>query len=251
MKIAVFPSAAEMSRTAAESAAEILRTAIREKGRAAFVAATGASQFAFLEHLTAAQGIPWERITMFHLDEYIDMPASHPASFRRYLRERLTGKVPIGTVHFITGDAPDLAAEIRRLNAIIAATPVDAAFVGIGENGHLAFNDPPADFATEMPFIVVPLDEACRRQQMGEGWFKTLDHVPRLAVSMSIRQILKAAHIVGTVPDQRKAKAVQACLEGQISPLFPASVLRTHPRCHLFLDAASASLLKKETLTRE
>jgi glucosamine-6-phosphate deaminase len=249
MKITVFPTVEEMSRAAGETAAEILRAALRAKGRAAFIAATGASQVGFLQHLTAAPGIAWERITMFHLDEYLGMPADHSASFRRYLRERLTDKVPLGTVHFIAGDAPDLAAEIRRLNAAMAETPVDAAFVGIGENGHLAFNDPPADFTTEMPFIVVPLDEACRRQQMGEGWFKTLDDVPRLAVSMSIKQILKAASIVCTVPDRRKAKAVQACLEGEVSPRFPASILRTHLRCHLFLDTGSASLLKPETLS--
>jgi len=249
MKIAVFPTVEEMSSAAAETAAEILRTAVREKGRAAFIAATGASQFGFLQHLTAARGIAWERIAMFHLDEYLDVPADHLGSFRRYLRERLTSKVPLGAVHFIAGDAPDLAAEVRRLNALLAETPVDAAFVGIGENGHLAFNDPPADFSTEMPFIVVPLDEACRRQQMGEGWFKSLDDVPRLAVSMSIKQIMKAANIVCTVPDRRKAKAVQTCLEGEVSPLFPASILRTHPRCHLFLDAGSASLLKPATLS--
>ncbi len=249
MKVTVFPTVEEMSSAAAETATEILRTAIREKGRAAFIAATGASQFGFLQHLTAAPGIAWERITMFHLDEYLGMPADHPGSFRCYLRERLTGKVPLGAVHFIAGDAPDLAAEIRRLNAILAETPVDAAFVGIGENGHLAFNDPPADFSTEMPFIVVPLDEACRRQQMGEGWFKTLDDVPRLAISMSIKQILKAANILCTVPDRRKATAVQACLEGEVSPLFPASILRTHPRCYLFLDPGSASLLKPSTLS--
>jgi glucosamine-6-phosphate deaminase len=249
MKIAVFPSAEAMSRAAAAAAAEILRAAIREKGRAVFIAATGASQFGFLQHLTAAPGIAWQQTTMFHLDEYIGMPADHPGSFRRYLRERLTAKAPIGTAHFIAGDAADLAAEIRRLNALLANTPVDAAFVGIGENGHLAFNDPPADFTTDMPFIVVPLDDACRRQQFGEGWFPTLDDVPRLAVSMSIRQILKSAHIICTVPDRRKAKAVQACLEGEVSSLVPASILRTHPRCHLFLDADSASLLHPATLS--
>jgi len=249
MKITVGHDGEAMGKAAAEVAAQILREAIRERGRAAFIAATGASQFGFLAELVAAPGIAWDRVTMFHLDEYIGLPADHPASFRRYLRERLTGRVPIGTVHFIAGDAPDLAAELRRLNALLAGTPVDAAFVGIGENGHLAFNDPPADFTTEMPFLVVPLDEACRRQQFGEGWFKTLEEVPRLAISMSIRQILKAGHIVCTVPDRRKAAAVQACLEGAVSPLVPASILRTHPDCQLFLDGESASLLKPATLS--
>jgi len=237
-----------MAKAAADAAARVLRDAIQRQGRAAFVAATGASQFNFLKHLVAAPGIAWERTTMFHLDEYIGMSADHPASFRRYLRERLTSRVSIGTVHFIAGDAPGLSGEVDRLNRAIAATPIDAAFVGIGENGHLAFNDPPADFATEIPYIIVRLDDACRRQQFGEGWFKTLDDVPREAISMTVRQIMKAAHIVCTVPDKRKAHAVQACLEGEIGPMFPASILRTHPSCTLFLDKDSASLLKPATL---
>jgi len=249
MKIAAHLDADVMAKAAAENAARILRDAVQRRGRAAFVAATGASQFNFLKHLVAASGIAWERTTMFHLDEYIGMSADHPASFRRYLRERLTSRVPIGAVHFIAGDAPELTAELDRLNRTIAATPIDAAFVGIGENGHLAFNDPPADFTTEIPYIIVRLDEACRRQQFGEGWFKTLDDVPREAISMTVRQIMKSAHIICTVPEKRKAQAVKACLEGEIGPMFPASILRTHPSCHLFLDKESASLLKPATLS--
>lgn len=249
MKIAVHLDPDVMAKVAAESAAQILRDALQRRGQAAFVAATGASQFNFLKHLVAAPGIAWERATMFHLDEYIGMSADHPASFRRYLRERLTSKVPIGAVHFIAGDAPNLAAEVDRLSRAIAATPIDVAFVGIGENGHLAFNDPPADFTTERPYIIVTLDDACRQQQFGEGWFKTLDDVPRQAISMTVRQIMKAAHIICTVPDKRKAQAVKACLEGEIGPMFPASILRTHPSCRLFLDKESASLLKPATLS--
>jgi glucosamine-6-phosphate deaminase len=249
MKIAVHLDADVMARAAAETAARVLGEALQQKGRAAFVAATGASQFNFLKHLVTAPGIAWERTTMFHLDEYIGISADHPASFRRYLRERLTGKAPIGTAHFIAGDARDLTAEVARLNGLLAATPIDAAFVGIGENGHLAFNDPPADFATESPYIVVTLDDACRRQQFGEGWFTTLDDVPRTAVSMTVRQIMKASHIICSVPEKRKAQAVKACLEGEIGPMFPASILRTHPSCHLFLDRESASLLKPATLS--
>jgi glucosamine-6-phosphate deaminase len=248
MKIAAHLDPDVMAKAAADLAARLLRDAIQRQGRAVFVAATGASQFNFLKHLVAAPGIAWEKTTMFHLDEYIGMSADHPASFRRYLRERLTTRVPIGTVHFIAGDAPDLAAEIDRLNRTIAATPIDAAFVGIGENGHLAFNDPPADFNTEVPYMIVRLDDACRRQQFGEGWFKTLDDVPREAISMTVRQILKAGHIICTVPDKRKAQALKACLEGEIGPMFPASILRTHPSCTLFLDKDSASLLKPATL---
>ena len=248
MKIAVHLDPDVMAKVAAASAAQILRDAVQRRGKAAFIAATGASQFNFLKYLVAAPGIAWERTTMFHLDEYIGMSADHPASFRRYLRERLTSKVPIGAVHFIAGDAPDLAVELSQLNLAISSTSIDAAFVGIGENGHLAFNDPPADFETEHPYIIVALDEACRRQQFGEGWFKTLDDVPRQAISMTVRQIMKAAHIVCTVPDKRKAQAVKACLEGEIGPMLPASILRTHPSCFLFLDKESASLLKPATL---
>jgi glucosamine-6-phosphate deaminase len=249
MKISAHLDADVMAKVAADAAARILRDAIQRQGRAAFVAATGASQFNFLKHLVAAPGIAWERTTMFHLDEYIGMSADHPASFRRYLRERLTGKVPIGTVHFIAGDAPDLTTELARLNRAIAAVSIDVAFVGIGENGHLAFNDPPADFTTDIPYMIVKLDDACRRQQFGEGWFKSLDDVPREAVSMTVRQIMASAHIICTVPEKRKAQAVKACLEGELGPLIPASILRTHPSCSLFLDKDSASLLKPATLS--
>ena len=248
MKIAVHLDSDVMAKMAADRAAQILRDAVQRQGQAAFVAATGASQFNFLKHLVAAPDIAWERTTMFHLDEYIGMPADHPASFRRYLRERLTSKAPLRAVHFIAGDAPDLPAELDRLNRAIASTLIDVAFVGIGENGHLAFNDPPANFATERPYIIVKLDDACRRQQFGEGWFKTLDDVPREAISMTVRQIMKAAHIICTVPEKRKAQAIKVCLEGEIGPMFPASILRTHSSCHLFLDKESASLLKPATL---
>ena len=248
MKIAVHLDPDVMAKVAADSAAQILRDAIQRRGRASFVAATGASQFNFLKYLVAAPGIAWERMTMFHLDEYIGMSADHPASFRRYLRERLTSKVPIGTVHFIAGDAPDLAVELTQLNRAISSTSIDAAFVGIGENGHLAFNDPPADFTTEEPYIVVRLDEACRRQQVGEGWFESVSEVPESAISMSIRQILKAREIICVVPDTRKAAPVKAVLEGPVTPDVPASALREHGNVTVYLDAASAALLQPETL---
>ena len=245
MKINVYDAPAAASRAAAEAAAGILRKAIQVKGRAVFVAATGNSQLEFLKHLTAAPGIAWKHTTMFHLDEYIGIPSNHPASFRRYLRERLTSLVPVGNVHFIQGDAPDLSAELAQLNAAIAATAIDVAFIGIGENGHIAFNDPPADCATETPFIVVDLDEACRRQQAGEGWFGSIDDVPRQAVSMSVKQIMKSARILCTVLEKRKAHAVKTCLAGEIGPMFPASILRTHPGCDVFLDRDAAGLLSQ------
>jgi glucosamine-6-phosphate deaminase len=181
---------------------------------------------------------------MFHLDEYVGLPDTHPASFRRYLRERILQRVHPRAFHFLAGDAPDVAAECRRVGALLARAPIDVAFVGIGENGHLAFNDPPADFETEEPYLVVELDEACRRQQLGEGWFAGLDDVPRRAISMSVRQILKAREILCVVPDARKAQAVQECLEGEVSPLHPSSILQTHAATTVYLDRDSASFLK-------
>jgi glucosamine-6-phosphate deaminase len=247
MKITIHDTSAAAARAAAAAAAGILREAIDAKGHAVFVAATGNSQLEFLKHLTAAPGISWKHPTMFHLDEYIGISSSHPASFRRYLRERLTSRVPVGNAHFIQGDAPDLPAEVARLNAAIAATAVDVAFIGVGENGHIAFNDPPADFATETPFLVVDLDEACRRQQVGEGWFGAIGDVPRQAASMSVKQIMKSARILCTVLEKRKAHAIKTCLEGAIGPMFPASILRTHPGCDIFLDRDAAGLLSQTT----
>jgi glucosamine-6-phosphate deaminase len=248
MRLSVHESSGAMAKSAAEAAAQILRDAIARKGHAVFIAATGASQIEFLRHLAAAPGIAWPRTAMFHLDEYIGFPADHPASFRRYLRERLTSKAPIGTAHFIETDAANLRQEIERLNALLRATAIDVAFVGIGENGHLAFNDPPADFETDLPYIPVILDEECRRQQFSEGWFASLADVPKVAISMSVRQIVKSANIVCTVPEARKARAVKACLEGPIGAMVPASILRDHAACSLFLDRDSASLLAPATL---
>jgi glucosamine-6-phosphate deaminase len=209
------------------------------------IAATGASQFEFLDALTATPGIDWSKVVCFHLDEYVGLPETHPASFRRYLKERIVARVHPGAFHFIEGDAADPRVESHRVGRLIRACAIDVAFVGIGENGHLAFNDPPADFETEDAYLVVTLDEACRRQQLGEGWFAGLEDVPKQAISMSVRQILKAERILCVVPDARKAQAVRACLEGEVSPGRPASILRTHPRATLFLDRASAALLPK------
>src|SRR5207247_1636179 len=186
MDIRVFATKAELGRAAAVDAAAALREAIEEKGRAHVIAATGASQFEFLDALTATTAIDWPRVVFFHLDEYVGLPESHPASFRRYLKERIVARVRPGGFHFIEGDAADPAAEARRVGELIRAHPIDAAFVGIGENGHLAFNDPPADFESEQPYLLVTLDEACRRQQLGEGWFKDFEEVPRRAISMSV-----------------------------------------------------------------
>ena len=236
-----------MAREAAARAARTLRKILQEQGHVRLIAATGASQFEFLEILTSASGIDWSRVEMFHLDEYVGLPITHPASFRKYLLERLINKTKIKTYHLLNGEGnPGQAA--LQVGKEISAAPIDLAFVGIGENAHLAFNDPPADFQTETPYIVVELDEACRRQQVGEGWFATLDDVPKRAISMTVKQILKSKEILAIVPDLRKAQAVKACLEGEINPMSPASILRQHANTTLYLDKNSASLLKAETV---
>jgi glucosamine-6-phosphate deaminase len=243
MEIRIFDNKADLGKAAARRAAQLVRMATRRGRRARVVAATGASQFEFLDALTAIPRINWQKVELFHLDEYVGLPETHPASFRRYLRERLVSRVRPGKFYSIDGGAADPAAECRRVGALLTAAPIDVAFVGIGENGHLAFNDPPADFETEEPYLVVTLDEACRRQQLGEGWFASLDEVPSRAISMSVRQILKAREIVACVPDARKAQAVRDCLEGTVSPAHPASILQRHPRTTVFLDGDSAALL--------
>ena len=245
MRIQVLDTKEGCGRAAAGKAVEILREALRNKERARFVAATGASQFDFLETLTSAPGIAWDRTEMFHLDEYVAMAPDHPASFRRYLRERLIDKVHPGTVHLIDGTA-DAEAECRRLSQLYDAAPIDVVFCGIGENGHLAFNDPPADFETDRSFIVVDLDEACRRQQMGEGWFAELEEVPARAITLTIPAIMRAEHVICTVPERRKAAAVRDCLSGDASVgnMRPASILKNHQRAWVFLDQESAALLR-------
>lgn len=245
MVIKIYEDKASLGRAAAERAAVSLRKAIQGSGRARIIAATGASQFELLDALTAMPNIEWPRVEMFHLDEYIGLPVSHPASFRKYLRERLINKTGIIKYHFLDGDG-DVAAVVGKISAELTAAPIDVAFVGIGENGHLAFNDPPADFQTEEPYIIVELDERCRLQQVGEGWFKDLSEVPQRAISMSVRQILKANEILCIVPDARKAQAVKSCFEGEVSPLAPASILRTHSNTTVFLDKYSAALLSPE-----
>jgi glucosamine-6-phosphate deaminase len=207
------------------------------------IAATGASQFEFLDALMIKE-IDWSKVVFFHLDEYVGLSDTHPASFRRYLKERIVDRVRPHAFHFINGDAENVQEECRRVGELISRQQIDAAFVGIGENGHLAFNDPPADFETEEPYIVVDLDQACRNQQVGEGWFSSIDQVPTQAISMSIRQIMKARNILCIVPEQRKAEAVRNCFEFEVSPMRPASILQQHSSVSLYLDRESSSLLK-------
>jgi glucosamine-6-phosphate deaminase len=237
------PTKQELGQAAAGQAAAAIGRAIGVRGRARILVGTGASQFEFLDALSRRDDVDWSRVEMFNLDEYIGLPADHPASFRRYLHERLIDPAGIEHHRLLDGQKDPLTV-MREAGAALREAPIDCAFVGIGENGHLAFNDPPADFAATEPFLIVELDEACRRQQVGEGWFPSIDEVPRRAISISVRQILESREIICVVPDARKADAVRKSLEGPVTPDVPASILQTHPDATVYLDAASASLLK-------
>jgi len=231
-----------LAKAAADEAARLIREAIALRGRCRIVVATGSSQIEFLELLVTAPDIAWNQVELFHLDEYIGLSGDHPASFQHYIRERILARVPVGRAWLLDG-AADPQEECKRVAEAIAAAPVDVVFAGIGENGHLAFNDPPADFDTEEPFIVVDLAERGRLQQVREGWFASIEEVPRTAISMSIRQILKARAILCLVSGARKSEAIKLCLEGDIGPMAPASALRLHENATVFLDREAAALL--------
>ena len=247
MNIRIEHSRELMGSRAADDAARRICAAIAERGEARVIFASAASQFDFLESLVAHGEIDWSKVHGFHLDEYVGLPDSHPASFRRFLRERLLAKLPcpMKDFTFVGGDAPDTAAECARLEAAVRERPIDLACIGIGENGHIAFNDPPADFETKAAYAVVALDEVCRRQQVGEGWYPDLDHVPTHAFSMTVPQIMASKSIVVIVPDSRKADAVAAAVEGPLTNMCPSSILRTHPDCTLYLDDPAAAKLKE------
>jgi glucosamine-6-phosphate deaminase len=242
MVIKTFSDKSELAKAAAANAAAIISSAIARGGRARIVAATGTSQIEFLEQLTEGEHVDWRRVELFHLDEYIGLPSHHPASFRRYLVDRLIRPAGILHYHLLNGER-DPQTVCEEVGSAVSEAPIDVAFVGVGENGHLAFNDPPADFVSGEPYIVVKLDQACRQQQVNEGWFASLSEVPDRAISMSVRQILAAKAIIGIVPEGRKASAVRASVEGPLTPDVPASILRTHSNATLYLDRDSASLL--------
>jgi glucosamine-6-phosphate deaminase len=246
MLLRYFQNPSTLARGAAEQAAAAIRQAIDERGRCRIVLATGTSQFAFLDALTSIPGLEWNKVEAFHLDEYVGISVTHPASFRRILLDRVINKVGISKYWFLEGDASNLSKAIDETGRQLTSAPIDLALVGIGENGHIAFNDPPADFATEKPYIVVQLDEACRRQQVGEGWFTDVSKVPKQAISMSVRQIMKSRRIIAVVPDRRKAQAIKLCVEGEINPLAPGSILRQHGNTTVYLDVDSASSLSDE-----
>ena len=238
MHIHIYNTPQLLGEAAARFIAKLLNRAILERGEARLLLSTGASQFEMFEALRG-QIIDWRCVEMFHLDEYLGLPESHPASFRKYLKERFIAHVPLKAVHLVDGEG-DIAETLAQLNHEISKKPIDVGVIGIGENGHIAFNDPPADFETDEPYLVVTLDERCRKQQVGEGWFASLTEVPAQAVSMSVRQILKSAHIVSVVPHAVKAQAVRDTLTRPVSPEIPASILKTHADWNLFLDSASA-----------
>jgi len=241
MEVIISETKQELGKKAAQQGAELIRKAIGERGEANIIVATGASQFEMFSELVK-EDVDWTKVTAFHLDEYIGIPDTHPASFRKYLKERFVDQINLKTFHYVNGEL-DPEKECVRLEHIITHHPIDVAFVGIGENGHLAFNDPPADFETENAYLVVNLDDDCRRQQLGEGWFPTFDDVPKQAISMSIKQIMKSKAIICSVPDERKAKAVFNTLNSKISPACPASIIREHQNTMLFLDHPAASML--------
>ena len=242
MEINVSRTASELGKAAGVAAGKLIREAIKLNGNANIILATGTSQFETLRQLISEPDIDWGQVVMFHLDEYIGLPISHPASFRKYLVERFISKVPdLKAAHLINGEL-DPNAECKRLNNLIRQHPINVALVGIGENGHLAFNDPPADFDIEDPYIIVELDHDCRKQQFGEGWFKSIDDVPKQAISMSVKQILKSRSIICSVPDERKAIAVKNTLKSPITNLYPASILQSHVDCVIYLDKYSSAL---------
>jgi len=244
IEVRVFSSKREASGAAAVEAAAVLRRAIAARGRARIVVSTGNSQIDFIDALVSAPNLDWSAVEAFHLDEYAGMAMTHPASFRRWLKTRLADRVALGAMHYLNGDAPDVAAECRRYGALLAAAPIDAGFVGIGENGHIAFNDPAvADFADPLPVKIAHLDDACRRQQVGEGHFDSVSAVPERALTLTCPTIVAMTNLICCVPDLRKAQAVRDALHGPVSTACPASILRTHAHAQLFLDAESASLI--------
>ncbi len=239
IRINVAPTSQELGIRAAAAVAGYLKAAIEDQGYARLVLSTGASQFETLEALLN-HDVAWDKVEMFHLDEYAGLPESHPASFRRYLKERFVSKVSLKAAYFVSGEG-DMEANIAELTKELRQAPVDVGVIGIGENGHIAFNDPPADFDTQEAYKVLTLDE--RKQQVGEGWFATVDDVPKQAITMCVKQIMACRHIVTAVPHSVKAEAVYKTITSSVNPTVPASILKTHPDWNLFLDDASAAQL--------
>lgn len=236
MKVIISKDANSLGRNAAEYIAKLINDAIKEKGEARIVLSTGASQLTTLEPLIT-KDVDWSKVTMFHLDEYVDLPETHPASFRKYLKERLINKVDLKAAYLVDGteeSIADLTEELRR-------KPIDVGLIGIGENGHIAFNDPPADLETKEAYIIVNLNDTCKKQQVGEGWFATVDDVPKQAVSMTVYQILQCEKIVSCVPYAVKADAIKWTLENDATNMIPATMLKGHKDVVIYADEDSFS----------
>lgn len=248
MKISVSKDSQALGAAAAKYVAEKINKAIAEKGSARIILSTGASQFDTLSALVK-ENVDWSKVTMFHLDEYVALPESHVASFRKYLKERFISKINLGAAYLVNGEG-DTQATIAELTKELRKAPVDVGLIGIGENGHIAFNDPPADFDTKEAYLVVNLDERCKKQQVGEGWFATVDDVPKQAISMSVYQIMQCKSIVSCVPHKVKAEAVMKTLANDTTNMIPATIMKTHPDFTLFLDENSASMADKEVLAK-
>ena len=242
--VEVYDSEMALGRAAAHAAVSILREAIAERGEANLILATGNSQLTFFEALRGDDSLEWSRVRLFHMDEYLGVTAEHPASFRRFMKEGLLEYVTPMDFYGIAGDTADPEAEARRYTELLQAHPTDLCCLGFGENGHLAFNDPPyADFDDPAWVKTVELDAMSRRQQVGEGHFGTLDDVPTYALTLTVPALLAARRVLAIVPEERKAGAVKAALTGPVTPDLPASILRRTPHARLFLDRDSASLL--------
>jgi glucosamine-6-phosphate deaminase len=248
LKIKLMENSMELGKAAAAYSAKVLNSIIVEKGNARLVLSTGASQFDTLKALVN-ENVDWSKVEMFHLDEYVGLPETHPASFRKYLKERFVSQVNLKNAYFVSGEG-DVKRNIEELTRLLRKEPIDLALIGIGENGHIAFNDPPADFDTKEAYITVNLNEDCKKQQLGEGWFKSLQDVPNKAISMTVYQIMQSKVIVSCVPHKVKAMAIKRTLENDLTNKIPATMLKTHPDCTLFIDSDSASLVDKVILDK-
>lgn len=249
MQVNVLENAHELGKAAATFCVKIINEQLAKKGKVRLVLSTGASQFETLAALIKME-IDWSKVEMFHLDEYINLSEQHPASFRKYLKERFVNLVPIQKVHFVNGEG-NIKENIEALTREIRKEPIDLALIGIGENGHIAFNDPPADFSTQEAYMVVDLDENCKKQQVGEGWFPSVDEVPRQAITMTVHQIMQSEVIVSCVPHKVKADAIRALFENEVNRTVPATILKTHLNFTLFLDKESASEVDQKLILNQ
>lgn len=241
LPVHVFASQDELSEAVAGEVRDYLRTTLQRQGEATAILATGNSQIRFLARLVSAGGVDWSRVTLFHMDEYLGISGEHPASFRRYMRERVASLVKPKAFHYLQGDCDLPLEEIDRYEGLLQAQPIDLCCLGIGENGHIAFNDPPVARFEETRWVkLVKLDDACKMQQVKEGHFPGLEAVPPYAFTLTIPALCSARKLMCVAPEKRKAQAVRDALRGPISPACPASILRRQPQCTLFLDPDSA-----------